>query len=135
MQKNIYKKITPGKIFSKENNTNIALLGDLGTGKTHFVREFVKLYAPKLETLVTSPTFSYQQIYQSEKLTIHHFDLYRIENEQKLLDIGLWDSLEDKKVITFIEWADMFSLILEFCDFCFYFFLENMHYKIKDGLS
>lgn len=134
MQKNIYKKITPDKIFSKKYNANIALLGELGTGKTHFVKNFTHFYASEIEHQVTSPTFSYQQIYCAKKLTIHHFDLYRIKNEQKLLDIGLWDSLDNSEVITFVEWADMFLDVIENCDFHFHFFLENMNHKIKNVL-
>lgn len=134
MEKNIYKIITPHKVFSQQGNSNIALLGELGSGKTHFVKTFAKRYAPEIQKLVTSPSFSYHWVYEATKFTIHHFDLYRIQDEQKLLNIGLWESLDNKQIITFIEWADIFPDVLTACDFCFQFQLEHNQHKITDAI-
>ena len=130
MNKNITKNIE--KIIAQKDNLNIALLGEIGTGKTHFVQKFVQIYTPESINLVSSPTFTYQNIYKTSKNTIHHFDLYRIDNEQKLLEIALWESLENNKVITFIEWADIFSGVLTECTLCFRFFLKGSNYIIQD---
>ena len=130
MNKDIARSIE--KIIAQKNNLNIALLGELGTGKTHFVQQFIQYYAPEVKKLVSSPTFTYQNIYRTNKNIIHHFDLYRIDKEQKLLEIGLWESLENRKIITFIEWADIFSEVLMACSLCFRFFLKESNHTIKD---
>ncbi len=126
MKENIYQKIVPQGVVSK-----VALLGELGSGKTHFVKEFTSKIAPEVQKLVSSPTFSYLQVYEGQKITIHHFDLYRIEESQKLLDIGIWESLEHKAVITFIEWANLFPETLELCELQLQFSFENGQNKIK----
>lgn len=86
----------------------VALTGDLGTGKTFFVKAILKEFG--IED-VTSPTFSIVNSY-SAKVKINHFDFYRIKKLVELYDIGFEEYLCDSSAITFIEWAEMFEEIL-----------------------
>ena len=86
----------------------VALTGDLGTGKTFFVKAILREYG--IEE-VTSPTFSIVNSY-SAKVKINHFDFYRIKKLVELYDIGFEEYLSDSSAITFIEWAEMFEEIL-----------------------
>ena len=86
----------------------IALTGDLGTGKTFFVKSILKNFG--IEE-VTSPTFSIVNTYSGE-VQINHFDFYRIKKVVELYDIGFEEYLSDSSAITFIEWAEMFEEIL-----------------------
>ena len=87
----------------------LALLGDLGTGKTTFVRELVKNlgFAGK----VTSPSFTLVNRYKIGKGGIdylYHIDLYRLANQPLDMDagFGLSDLLHDQNSIVAIEWAN-----------------------------
>ena len=60
----------------------IALFGDLGVGKTAFVRGFASKIAPS--SRVKSPTFALVNEYRGEPLSVFHFDMYRIESEDEL---------------------------------------------------
>mgnify|MGYP006417998759 FL=1 len=101
-----------------ENNTqlNIGLIGDLGSGKTFLVKKLLETINPLLENQVSSPTYNICNIYQFQNTIIHHFDLYRIENEEELYEVDIWESIEGSENITFIEWVDMFSQIKHKCD-------------------
>jgi len=95
---------------------NIGLIGDLGSGKTFLVKKLLETINPLLENQVSSPTYNICNIYQFENTIIHHFDLYRIENEEELYDVDIWESIEGSENITFIEWVDMFPQIKHRCD-------------------
>ena len=86
----------------------VALFGDLGVGKTAFVRGFASVVAPN--AAVRSPTFSLVNEYRARPLSLFHFDMYRIESEDDLLSIGFDDYLaRDGFCLT--EWSEN---ILEF---------------------
>lgn len=86
----------------------VALFGDLGVGKTAFVRGFASVVAPG--AAVRSPTFSLVNEYRARPLSLFHFDMYRIESEDDLLSIGFDDYLmRDGFCLT--EWSEN---ILEF---------------------
>lgn len=87
-----------------EANTVIALIGDLGTGKTTFSKEFAKELGVK-ENL-KSPTFNYVLEYLSGKLPLYHFDVYRLCNPMEVYEIGYEDYLNSGGV-SLIEWADI----------------------------
>ena len=81
----------------------IALVGELGSGKTTFVRG-VALGAGLAPHVVSSPTFTFIQEYVGP-LTLAHADLYRLENAEELADTGLVEYLNGDFVVL-IEWAD-----------------------------
>ena len=85
--------------------TIICLEGDLGAGKTLFVQNLDK--ALGIEENVTSPTFNLMNTYEG-KMVMYHFDLYRLEQEYELEDIGFYDYISDGDGLVVIEWADKF---------------------------
>ena len=88
------KTLKPGDI--------IALYGDLGAGKTVFVKGLVRGLGIKAK--VTSPTFVFLKIYRGNKFSVNHIDLYRGETITDFKDLGL-DEIFDSNSITVIEWA------------------------------
>ncbi len=80
------------------------LFGNLGAGKTAFTRGLAKGYGS--EGRVSSPTFTLVHEYHGEK-DIYHFDLYRLESEEELFDIGFEDYFKEGTVRV-IEWPDNF---------------------------
>ena len=87
----------------------IALYGDLGVGKTAFIRGFTSRVAPNAR--VKSPTFSLVHEYLGEALSVFHFDLYRIEDEDELYSIGFYDYL-DRRGICLTEWSEKIEYAL-----------------------
>ena len=81
----------------------IALYGDLGVGKTAFVRGFASVVSPA--ALVRSPTFALVNEYRSPKIPLFHFDMYRIDSEDDLISIGFYDYLE-RGGICLVEWSE-----------------------------
>ncbi len=80
----------------------VALFGDLGVGKTAFVRGFASRLAPAAR--VKSPTFALVNQYKGERVNIFHFDMYRIESEDDLYSIGFYDYLDTG--ICLVEWSE-----------------------------
>lgn len=79
----------------------IALWGSLGVGKTTFARGFIQA-ATSAQEEVPSPTFTLVQMYDSPVGPINHFDLYRIDHEDEVVELGIEDAFVDG--ITLIEW-------------------------------
>lgn len=86
--------------------TVICLEGGLGAGKTLFVQSMARTLGVQGE--VTSPTFNLMNIYEGF-CPIVHFDLYRLQNEDELEDIGFYEYTDFPEGIVFIEWAEKFS--------------------------
>ncbi len=80
------------------------LFGNLGAGKTAFTRGLAKGYGSDMR--VSSPTFTLVHEYMGDK-TVYHFDLYRLESEDDLFDIGFEDYFKEGTVRV-IEWPDAF---------------------------
>ena len=82
----------------------VALEGDLGVGKTVFVRGFVSAVVPG--AAVRSPTFALVNEYRSKqtKKVIYHFDVYRITSEDDLYSIGFYDYIDNG--ICLVEWSE-----------------------------
>jgi tRNA threonylcarbamoyladenosine biosynthesis protein TsaE len=80
----------------------VFLNGDLGAGKTTFVKFLMQHFC--YEDLVTSPTFNIHQIYTCKNDIINHFDLYRLDSEDELYNIGFYDII--CRDINIIEWPD-----------------------------
>ena len=81
----------------------LALYGDLGVGKTALVRGFTSAVAPRAR--VKSPTFALVNEYRGDTLSVFHFDMYRIEDEDSLYSIGFYDYL-DRRGICLVEWSE-----------------------------
>jgi tRNA threonylcarbamoyladenosine biosynthesis protein TsaE len=87
----------------------LALCGDLGAGKTHFVKGLAAGLGT--HTGVTSPTFTLIHEYLGGRLPLYHFDFYRLEDEDEALKIGL-DEYLDGDGVCVLEWADKFPALL-----------------------
>lgn len=81
----------------------LALFGDLGAGKTVFVKGLVAGLGIKQK--VTSPTFVFCKIYRNDNLTVYHIDLYRGEKISDFTQLGL-DEIFAEDAITVIEWSE-----------------------------
>lgn len=89
----------------QNGNTNAyCLYGELGAGKTSFIRGSVN--ALGLKDLVQSPTYTFERVYSGQGRTIYHFDFYRLEKVDELYAHDLIEALEDKQGIVFIEWPE-----------------------------
>ena len=82
----------------------IALIGDLGSGKTAFVQGLAQGLDVPADYYITSPTFTLINEYPG-RLALIHVDLYRLETVRDLEDIGLDELLYDQAVLA-VEWAD-----------------------------
>jgi len=83
--------------------------GDLGTGKTEFVRGFVE--ALSQGAAVRSPTFSIVNTYNTPVFPVYHFDFYRIEEQRELVSIGI-DEYINGDGVCLVEWGTMFPQAL-----------------------
>jgi tRNA threonylcarbamoyladenosine biosynthesis protein TsaE len=88
-----------------ETGTVLCLVGDLGAGKTLFTQGFARGLGVTEE--VTSPTFALMNQYCG-RLPVTHFDLYRLEREEELDEIGFYEFAEPSGGVVLIEWADKF---------------------------
>jgi tRNA threonylcarbamoyladenosine biosynthesis protein TsaE len=86
----------------------VVLNGNLGAGKTFFIKEAGKYFQVNN---INSPTFAIVNEYRGSK-KINHFDFYRITNPSELINIGLDDYLIEDDSITFIEWGNLFPEVL-----------------------
>ncbi len=85
--------------------TIVCLEGSLGAGKTLFVQSMARTLGVQGE--VTSPTFNLMNIYEGF-CPIVHFDLYRLQNEADLEEIGFYEYTDFPEGIVFIEWGEKF---------------------------
>lgn len=89
---------------------SIALVGELGAGKTTFVAGLVEALGGGA---AASPTFSLLNEYPGGRLIVWHCDLYRIERERELAELGLDDVIGDPRGVLLVEWADKFAVLPE----------------------
>ena len=94
----------------------VGLTGELGSGKTHLVREILGGFEESGDHLVSSPTFGICHQYELPSLQVDHFDLYRIESADELYQMQIWELLEENNHLIFIEWADLFPEVMSFCN-------------------
>ena len=90
----------------------VLLSGDLGAGKTTFVKCVLKSLGVK--TQITSPTFTIMREYVTKKFDIYHFDMYRLGSASEAIEFGLDDYVFSKnpRNLVFIEWAENVSDML-----------------------
>ncbi len=87
----------------------IALVGDLGAGKTQFVKGLVSGLGSRAD--VTSPTFTIVHEYGDGRIPVYHFDFFRLEDRQSAQRLGLDDYFFGDGV-SVIEWADKFRELI-----------------------
>ena len=87
----------------------VALIGDLGTGKTALTKAVAAGLG--IGDMITSPTFTIVCEYHSGRLPLYHFDVYRVSDPDELFEIGFEEYLFGKGVCL-IEWADLIEDIL-----------------------
>ena len=80
----------------------VALHGEMGVGKTAFARGIA--LGLGISTNVSSPTFTIVNEYHGD-IPLFHFDMYRLESENELFDIG-WDDYQDRGGVCIVEWSE-----------------------------
>tara|TARA_B100000282_G_C31272712_1_gene282932 strand:+ start:39 stop:488 length:450 start_codon:yes stop_codon:yes gene_type:complete len=94
-------------------NDCIFLIGEIGVGKTTFVRYLINYLQEKNGEKITevlSPTFNLLYEYNLKKIKIMHYDLYRIKNEKELNHLGIFLDIQD--TIKIIEWPQLIDIPL-----------------------
>lgn len=116
--------IALGKTFADrlQVGDTVAFYGGLGAGKTEFVKGICEFF--NVEDIVSSPTFTiinqYNGINNNEEITIYHVDLYRIETQKELDEIGFDDCMFSHHAIKLVEWSEKSAGLL-----------PNHHYKVN----
>ena len=101
---NLSKKI--GKLLS--NGDVIFLYGEIGVGKTTFVRGLINNFEVQQdmdESQILSPTFNIVFDYVIKELKVMHYDLYRLKNSKDINELGIFVEIEN--CITLIEWPEL----------------------------
>ena len=96
----LFKKLKPGNI--------VFLYGEMGVGKTTFVRYLINGFQKKNKikmTEVTSPTFNILNEYQINQIKINHYDLFRLNSPDEIKNLDLFDN--NSMTITLIEWPQI----------------------------
>ncbi|MBI4372567.1 MAG: tRNA (adenosine(37)-N6)-threonylcarbamoyltransferase complex ATPase subunit type 1 TsaE [Candidatus Omnitrophica bacterium] len=96
---------------SLKPGTLVALVGDLGSGKTTLVKGIALGLGVKDAKEVKSPTFVIFHMYQG-KIPLYHFDLYRLDESSDLEGTGLDEFLFDSNAVSVVEWADRIPSVL-----------------------
>ena len=112
----------------------IFLYGEMGVGKTTFVKYFVNEFQSLHnlpQTEITSPTFSLLNEYQLKDIRIKHYDLFRINRKEDIKNLDIFE--KDNNLITLIEWPELLtdtqnikSIDLTFC------YLNNLNDRSVD---
>lgn len=87
--------------FKKDLKPVLLFSGGMGAGKTTFIRHWFQRKNPS--SLVNSPTFALYQVYDSENFSLYHFDLYRIQHEEELFNLGFTE-IWGIEGVSAIEW-------------------------------
>ncbi|MBN7774296.1 tRNA (adenosine(37)-N6)-threonylcarbamoyltransferase complex ATPase subunit type 1 TsaE [Clostridium aminobutyricum] len=88
--------LTPGKV--------VALIGDLGTGKTALTKYIAQGLG--IQEMITSPTFTIVQEYHDGRMPLYHFDVYRINDAEEMYELG-YEEYFFGKGVSVVEWADL----------------------------
>ncbi|MEI7639944.1 MAG: tRNA (adenosine(37)-N6)-threonylcarbamoyltransferase complex ATPase subunit type 1 TsaE [bacterium] len=101
-------KIKPGKV--------IGLIGNLGAGKTHFIKGIAKAFGIKKSEII-SPTFGIVREHVYKNVLFYHFDFYRLKDIKELEVLGFREYLANEEAVIAIEWADKLKECFEYYDF------------------
>ena len=88
----------------------VFLYGEMGVGKTTFVKYFINEYQKinnLTQTEITSPTFSLLNEYQVKDIRIKHYDLFRVNRKEDINNLDIFE--KDNKLITLIEWPQLIA--------------------------
>ena len=109
----VRKTLSFARAFAQELKPGsvVALEGDLGSGKTTFIKGIALGLGLKDSDEVKSPTFTLMNIYPA-KVPVYHFDLYRLENLRQIQAIGFEEYIHDPNAISCIEWAGKAKALL-----------------------
>ncbi|MFP4466402.1 MAG: tRNA (adenosine(37)-N6)-threonylcarbamoyltransferase complex ATPase subunit type 1 TsaE [Candidatus Goldiibacteriota bacterium] len=107
------KSVSPGQTIEFAAKTAgeihagdiIAFWGDLGAGKTHFIKGMASFWGIS-EDEVISPTFGIVKEYAGRDMSLYHFDFYRILDSKELDTIGFRDYIADTEAVTAVEWPE-----------------------------
>lgn len=88
----------------------IALQGGLGVGKTTLARAILRAASDDPNLIVPSPTFTLVEVYDTQRGTFWHFDLYRLESPEQVFELGWEEARADG--IALIEWAERLGRLL-----------------------
>ena len=106
----------------------VFLFGEIGTGKTTFVKNFINNLQKKNQeniTEVPSPTFNILNEYKIKNLDIYHYDLYRVKDKEELQNLGKID--ENSNALIFVEWPELLKKnILNYI---------GLHFEYEDDLN
>ncbi len=99
------KKLAEGKCegIEVEKGSVFLLVGEVGAGKTTFVKGFASFWC--LEEEVSSPTFTIMNEYKNDNVKILHSDLYRLFNSEEVYELGLEEFIAENDY-SFIEWPE-----------------------------
>lgn len=89
--------------------TVVALIGDLGTGKTSLTKAIAEGLG--IEDTITSPTFNIVKEYDTGRLPLYHFDVYRIGDIDEMYELGYEEYFYGEGV-SIVEWADLIEEII-----------------------
>ncbi len=108
ISKNVRETIKIAENLAKtlKNPAIILLHGDLGAGKTHFVKGLAKGLKDKSQ--VTSPTFTIMNAYEQGKMPIYHFDMYRLNSADEAREAGLEEYFDINSLngVSVVEWSE-----------------------------
>ena len=91
------------QIINQLQHKLITFEGEMGAGKTTFIKEFVKALGTNDE--ISSPTFSIVNEYETDKGIVYHFDFYRLNHEEEALDFGIDEYLYSNQYCL-MEWPN-----------------------------
>ena len=105
----------------------IAMYGDLGVGKTAFVRGFASVLAPN--SRVKSPTYTVVNKYEGDTIPVYHLDVYRINDDDELYSIGFDDYVKDG--ICLVEWSENISESIPYDAICVTIEKEGENFEMR----
>jgi tRNA threonylcarbamoyladenosine biosynthesis protein TsaE len=107
------RSLAKALVASLQSGGVVALMGELGAGKTAFTQGLAKALGVK--TVVNSPTFVLMKVYEARHKSIKqlvHIDAYRLESAEDLVELGVLEYMADPEVLVVIEWAERVKSII-----------------------